>query len=179
MGFMPNFADEHSFHPRFSLWYAESLIQGYELTGDKKYLVAAANTARAFAKAQQKEGTIFYENYTNGKEPDKGSATGSAVAFAGIVWLKLAAYGYKEFDANIEKSAEWILKNRYAQNHPDPNLRGAPSGHVVPIREIRLSAGAGFVVVICGEIMTMPGLPRVPSAEHIRLDVNGDIEGLS
>jgi len=125
MQFMPNFVDEHSFHPRFSLWYAESLIKGYELTGDKKYLEAAANTARTFAKTQTKEGTIFYDNYTNGREPDKGSATGSSVAFAGIVWLKLAGYGYKEFDANIEKSAEWILKNRYAQDHPDPNLRGA------------------------------------------------------
>ena len=60
----------------------------------------------------------------------------------------------------------------------DPNLRGAPSNHVVPVREVRLSAGAGFIVVICGEIMTMPGLPRVPSAEHIKLDAKGQIEGL-
>ena len=60
----------------------------------------------------------------------------------------------------------------------DPNVRGAPTGHTVPVREVRLSAGAGFVVVICGEIMTMPGLPRVPSAEVIRLNANGDIEGL-
>ncbi len=60
----------------------------------------------------------------------------------------------------------------------DPNLKGAPSGHVVPIREVRLSAGAGFVVVVCGEIMTMPGLPRVPSAHAIRLDKDGMIEGL-
>ena len=60
----------------------------------------------------------------------------------------------------------------------DPEVRGAPTGHVVPIREVRLSAGAGFVVVICGEIMTMPGLPKVPSAETIRLDKNGLVEGL-
>ncbi|MEO1293238.1 MAG: formate--tetrahydrofolate ligase [Pseudomonadota bacterium] len=60
----------------------------------------------------------------------------------------------------------------------DPNRRGAPTGHSLPIREVRLSAGAGFVVVICGEIMTMPGLPRVPSAEVIRLDDEGQIEGL-
>ena len=51
-------------------------------------------------------------------------------------------------------------------------------GRVVPIREVRLSAGAGFLVVICGEIMTMPGLPKVPSAEVIRLDENGLIDGL-
>ncbi len=60
----------------------------------------------------------------------------------------------------------------------DPNVRGAPTGHSVPVREVRLSAGAGFVVVICGEIMTMPGLPKVPSAEVIRLNDMGQVEGL-
>ena len=55
---------------------------------------------------------------------------------------------------------------------------GAPTDHDVPIREIRLSAGAEFIVVICGDIMTMPGLPRVPSADNIHLNENGDIEGL-
>ncbi|MEM9583434.1 MAG: formate--tetrahydrofolate ligase [Pseudomonadota bacterium] len=60
----------------------------------------------------------------------------------------------------------------------DPNRRGAPVGHSVPVREVRLSAGAGFIVVICGEIMTMPGLPRVPSAEAIMLNDEGQIEGL-
>ena len=59
-----------------------------------------------------------------------------------------------------------------------PNLRGAPTGHSVPVREVRLSAGAGFIVVVCGEIMTMPGLPRVPSAENIRLNEAGQVEGL-
>ncbi|MEM9010362.1 MAG: formate--tetrahydrofolate ligase [Pseudomonadota bacterium] len=60
----------------------------------------------------------------------------------------------------------------------DPARRGAPTGHSVPVREVRLSAGAGFVVVICGEIMTMPGLPRQPAAEAIRFDDRGQIEGL-
>jgi len=60
----------------------------------------------------------------------------------------------------------------------DPNRRGAPTGHSVPVREVRLSAGAGFIVVICGEIMTMPGLPRVPASENIRLNEEGLIEGL-
>ncbi|MDE3029722.1 MAG: formate--tetrahydrofolate ligase, partial [Paracoccaceae bacterium] len=60
----------------------------------------------------------------------------------------------------------------------DPNVRGAPTGHSVPVREVRLSAGAGFIVAICGEIMTMPGLPKVPSAEVIRLNHMGNIEGL-
>ena len=60
----------------------------------------------------------------------------------------------------------------------DPNRRGAPTGHGLPIREVRLSVGAGFVVVVCGEIMTMPGLPRVPAAESICLNEQGEIEGL-
>ncbi|MEM7237189.1 MAG: formate--tetrahydrofolate ligase [Pseudomonadota bacterium] len=60
----------------------------------------------------------------------------------------------------------------------DPNERGAPTGFDIPVREVRLSAGAGFVVAICGEIMTMPGLPRTPAAESIRLNDDGEIEGL-
>ncbi len=60
----------------------------------------------------------------------------------------------------------------------DPNARGAPTGHSLPIREVRLSAGAGFIVAICGEIMTMPGLPRVPAAESIRINDDGLIDGL-
>ena len=70
-----------------------------------------------------------------------------------------------------------IAKTQYSFT-TDPNARGAPSGHVIPVREVRLSAGAGFVVAICGEIMTMPGLPKVPSSEHIRFNDKGQIEGL-
>ncbi len=55
---------------------------------------------------------------------------------------------------------------------------GAPDGHVLPVREVRLSAGAGFVVAVCGDIMTMPGLPRIPAANAIRLDEAGMVEGL-
>jgi formate--tetrahydrofolate ligase len=70
-----------------------------------------------------------------------------------------------------------MAKTQYSFS-TDPNLRGAPTGHVVPVREVRLSAGAGFVVAICGEIMTMPGLPKVPSSEKIYLNDKGQIEGL-
>ncbi|MFG5383845.1 formate--tetrahydrofolate ligase [Yoonia sp. R2-816] len=70
-----------------------------------------------------------------------------------------------------------MAKTQYSFS-TDPNLRGAPTGHAVPVREVRLSAGAGFIVAICGEIMTMPGLPRVPSAEQIMLNADGQIEGL-
>jgi formate--tetrahydrofolate ligase len=70
-----------------------------------------------------------------------------------------------------------MAKTQYSFS-TDPTLRGAPTGHSVPVREVRLSAGAGFIVAICGEIMTMPGLPRVPSAEAIMLNDQGQIEGL-
>ncbi|MEX0309109.1 MAG: formate--tetrahydrofolate ligase [Tateyamaria sp.] len=70
-----------------------------------------------------------------------------------------------------------MAKTQYSFS-TDPNLRGAPTGHSVPVREVRLSAGAGFIVAVCGEIMTMPGLPRVPSAESIMLNDEGQIEGL-
>ena len=70
-----------------------------------------------------------------------------------------------------------MAKTQYSFS-TDPNLRGAPTGHTLPVREVRLSAGAGFVVAICGEIMTMPGLPRVPAAETIRINDDGLVEGL-
>jgi formate--tetrahydrofolate ligase len=70
-----------------------------------------------------------------------------------------------------------MAKTQYSFS-TDPNLKGAPTGHVVAIREVRLSAGAEFIVVITGEIMTMPGLPRAPAANSIRLDENGQVAGL-
>jgi formate--tetrahydrofolate ligase len=70
-----------------------------------------------------------------------------------------------------------MAKTQYSFS-TDPTLRGAPIGHSVPVREVRLSAGAGFIVAVCGEIMTMPGLPRVPSAENIMLNDKGEVEGL-
>ena len=70
-----------------------------------------------------------------------------------------------------------VAKTQYSFS-TDPNLKGAPTGHVLPLREIRLSSGAEFIVVVCGAIMTMPGLPRVPAADSIKLNDKGDIEGL-
>ncbi len=70
-----------------------------------------------------------------------------------------------------------IAKTQYSFS-TDPNLKGAPSGHVLPIREVRLSSGAEFVLIVCGSIMTMPGLPKVPAAESIKLNDKGDTEGL-
>ena len=70
-----------------------------------------------------------------------------------------------------------IAKTQYSFS-TDPGLKGAPTGHVLPVREVRLSSGAEFVVVVCGEIMTMPGLPQVPAADSIKLNSDGEIEGL-
>ena len=70
-----------------------------------------------------------------------------------------------------------IAKTQYSFSI-DPNLKGAPNGHILPIREVRLSSGAEFIVVICGAIMTMPGLPRIPAADSIKLNEKAEIEGL-
>ena len=70
-----------------------------------------------------------------------------------------------------------IAKTQYSFS-TDPTLKGAPSGHSVPIRELRLSSGAEFIVVICGEIMTLRGLPSIPAADSIILNDKGEIEGL-
>jgi len=80
-------------------------------------------------------------------------------------------------DQGYGKLPVCMAKTQYSFT-TDPEMRGAPTGFTIPVREVRLSAGAGFVVAICGEIMTMPGLPRVPSAENIKLNADGDVEGL-
>ena len=98
---------------------------------------------------------------------------GAAVTMDKSVAQQLADYEAKGFG----HLPVCMAKTQYSFS-TDPTLRGAPDGHVVHVREVRLSAGAGFVVAICGEIMTMPGLPRSPSAERIFLDEAGRIEGL-
>ncbi|QCI65712.1 formate--tetrahydrofolate ligase [Phreatobacter stygius] len=92
----------------------------------------------------------------------------SAKAAADLAAFEAAGFG---------KLPVCMAKTQYSFS-ADPTLLGAPSGHVVPVREVRLSAGAGFVVAICGEIMTMPGLPRLPAAEAIHVNPDGEIEGL-
>ena len=80
-------------------------------------------------------------------------------------------------EAGYAKFPICIAKTQYSFS-TDPNNKGAPINHSIPIREVRLSSGAEFIVVICGEIMTMPGLPSVPAADSIRLNDQGEIEGL-
>jgi len=70
-----------------------------------------------------------------------------------------------------------IAKTQYSFS-TDPGLRGAPSNHVIKVREVRLNAGAEFIVMVCGDVMTMPGLPKVPSANKIDIDADGKVVGL-
>ncbi|UOM34875.1 formate--tetrahydrofolate ligase [Acuticoccus sp. I52.16.1] len=112
------------------------------------------------------------------------------------LWEKIEATAHKIYHAGEvttsravrEQLAQWeaagygdlpicVAKTQYSFS-ADPSLRGAPTGHTLPVREVRLSAGAGFVVAICGDIMTMPGLPASPAAERIGLDADGNVEGL-
>jgi formate--tetrahydrofolate ligase len=83
---------------------------------------------------------------------------------------KLQADGYGHYPV-------CVAKTQYSFS-TDPSLRGAPSGHVVNIREVRLAAGAEFIVMICGDVMTMPGLPKEPSAARIDIDASGKVVGL-
>ena len=80
-------------------------------------------------------------------------------------------------ESGFDKFPICIAKTQYSFS-TDPKLKGAPVGHSLPIREVRLSSGAEFIVVICGAIMTMPGLPKVPAADSIKLNKKGEIEGL-
>jgi formate--tetrahydrofolate ligase len=95
------------------------------------------------------------------------------VAIAPAAQRKLEAYA----EAGFGQLPVCMAKTQSSFS-ADPTLLGAPSGHVVPVRDVRLSAGAGFVVAICGDVMTMPGLPREPAAHRIRLDARGEVEGL-
>ncbi len=154
MQFVPNNASDSSFHPRFNLWYAESLLEGYALTKDPRYLEGALRTARTYAKFMQKDGTFYYTNFLNGTS-NKNSICGSATAFCGIVWLRLLEYGVgEEFRPKIERAAAWILNNRFAPDHPDPNLAGGVletrvrtkgSGVWLVNRDIATSFGVRFL----------------------------------
>ncbi|MEM1214437.1 MAG: beta-L-arabinofuranosidase domain-containing protein [Bacteroidota bacterium] len=124
MDYHPNNRAKQKIHPRFNLWNAESLLVGYELSNDERYLEAALRTARAVQKWQRKDGRMYYTNRPDGSF-DKASICGSAVAFAGLLWLELQALGYDEFDQNIERSLAFVLNNQFPVDHPDPNLRGA------------------------------------------------------
>ena len=110
---------------------------------------------------------------------DKARAIAKEIYGADDIALdSAAATQIKQFeDAGFGKFPVCMAKTQYSFS-TDPAKKGAPSGHTLEIREVRLSAGAEFIVMICGAIMTMPGLPRVPAAEAIGLDKDGNVEGL-
>ena len=154
MEFTPNNKARGSFHPRFNLWYAESLIKGYELTRRREFLDAALRTLRWYTKFQRKDGTIFYDNFLNGSSIES-SPSGSTVAFAGLLWLQLYQHGVgEEFSGNIERSFGWIMQSRFSAGHPDPNLaggiynlrvRGKRAGMSVVQRDLGTSFGLRFL----------------------------------
>ncbi len=124
MDFEPNDPDTGKVHPRFNVWLAEAQMVAYEMSGDGRYRDSALAAARAMARFQKKDGAIYYRNFADGRTVTQ-DATGSAVAFSGLLWLRLQAAGYDEFDANIERSVRWLLANQFAPDHDDPNVRGA------------------------------------------------------
>ncbi|MET0744862.1 MAG: formate--tetrahydrofolate ligase [Microvirga sp.] len=140
----------------------------------------AEELARAVVKLSQAEpAPIRYAYETEAPLSEKIRAIATKLYGAADIQIESKAAGKL---ATFEKDGYGHLpicmaKTQYSFS-TDPSLMGAPEGHIVGVRDVRLSAGAGFVVAICGEIMTMPGLPRVPAADTIRLDADGQIDGL-
>ena len=140
----------------------------------------AEELARAVVKLSEAEPAPIRHAYeTESRLTDKIRAIATKLYGAADIQIETKAAGKL---ATFEKDGYGHLpicmaKTQYSFS-TDPTLMGAPSGHLVSVRDVRLSAGAGFVVAICGEIMTMPGLPKVPAADNIRLDANGQIDGL-
>jgi formate--tetrahydrofolate ligase len=97
---------------------------------------------------------------------------------AGVSFTPRASADLAAFEAAGHGGLPVCMAKTQVSFSADPTLRGAPSGHTLPVREVRLAAGAGFVVAICGDIMTMPGLPKVPAAHAIRVTDGGEIDGL-
>ena len=174
------------------------------ITDTDKEVNAVKNTAKKFGAlaircnhwADGSKGTIDLAKHVvkladSGRAKFKPLYDDKMPLFEKIETVAKQIYGAKELTAEAtvrNQLREWeqagygkfpicIAKTQYSFS-TDPNLKGAPTGHTVTLREVRLSAGAEFIVAITGEIMTMPGLPRVPSANAIHLNKNGDIEGL-
>lgn len=158
MEFTPNDAASGRFHPRFNLWYAESLLEGYAESQDRRYLEAAKRTLRFYARYQKKDGTIHYVNFTDGTTQEN-SPSGSTVAFAGLLWLRLLRLGEgEEFRGNIDRSFRWVMANRYPESHPDRSLAGG-------FMELRMTVRNGKSVLIHRDIATAFGL-RFLAAVH-------------
>jgi formate--tetrahydrofolate ligase len=136
-----------------------------------------AHAVVKLADGEQKPLNYVYETET--KLTDKIRAIATKLYGAGDIQVESkAATKLAQFEKDGYGHLPVCMAKTQYSFSTDPSLMGAPSGHLIAVRDVRLSAGAGFVVVICGEIMTMPGLPKVPASEGIHLDANGQIEGL-
>lgn len=163
MEFTPNDKEEGSIHPRFNLWYAESLLEGYKLTSEKRYLEAARKTIKTFQKFQLKDGTIFYKNFLDGSR-NENSITGSAVAFMGILYIKMIETGFgDEFKESLEKSFDWVMNNRFASDHPDKNLAGG-------VLNSRTKIKKGKVFIMQRDIGTAFGIRFLSDYYHFKFD---------
>ncbi|KQO59498.1 formate--tetrahydrofolate ligase [Methylobacterium sp. Leaf469] len=136
-----------------------------------------AHAVVKLAEGEQKPLTFAYETETKLTDKVRTIAT-KLYGAADIQVESKAATKLAQFEKDGYGNLPVCMAKTQYSFSTDPNLMGAPEGHVIAVRDVRLSAGAGFVVVICGEIMTMPGLPKVPASEGIHLDANGQIEGL-
>ncbi len=175
------YADTDAEHAKLKTLCSEKL--GVEAITCKHWAdggAGAEELARAVVKLSEGGAqAIRYAYETESKLSDKIRAIATKLYGAADIQIeskaaqKLAAFE-KDGYGNLPIC---MAKTQYSFS-TDPALIGAPEGHVVAVRDVRLSAGAGFVVAICGEIMTMPGLPKVPAADTIRLDANGQIDGL-
>jgi formate--tetrahydrofolate ligase len=136
-----------------------------------------AHAVVKLANGEQKPLSFAYETET--KLTDKIRAIATKLYGAGDIQVESkAATKLAQFEKDGYGNLPVCMAKTQYSFSTDPNLMGAPDGHTIAVRDVRLSAGAGFVVVICGEIMTMPGLPKIPASEGIHLDANGQIEGL-
>ncbi|MDX2238223.1 MAG: hypothetical protein NW203_11730 [Hyphomonadaceae bacterium] len=125
MAFEPNDAATGKVHPRFNVWNAEALLEAYGVTGDRRFLDAALRTGLFMARVQDRHGAIYYD-LTEDARWTSASITGSAVAFSAMLWMRLRAHGAGDaLTPNIERALAWLMANRFAEDHPDPNLRGA------------------------------------------------------
>ncbi len=142
--------------------------KGIEALAQKVVAIAESGKA-AYRPLYADEPPLFAKIETVAKEIYRAAeVTAPAAVLSQLKEWEAAGYGHLPV---------CMAKTQYSFT-TDPTVRGAPVGHSIPVREVRLSAGAGFVVAICGEIMTMPGLPRRPAAETIRFNDAGEIEGL-
>jgi formate--tetrahydrofolate ligase len=140
-------------------------------------ITALAQKVVSLTESNQKQFKYLYEDSESLWEKVNSIAK-TIYGASEVVADKLIRDQFKNYEASgFGKFPICMAKTQYSFS-TDPNLKGAPSGHVVAIREIRLSAGAEFIVVVTGDVMTMPGLPRVPAATSIKLDLQNEISGL-